>query len=261
MKYETLKVTMEGESVRVALSRPEVKNAFNDELIAELTSALRDLADKGSVRVLTLTGEGNVFSAGADLNWMKKTAGYSHEENLADARRLADLLETLYTFPGATIAMVNCAAIGGGVGLVAACDVAVASRAAVFSLSEVRLGLVPACIAPYVIRRVGEKNAREFFLTGRRFDAAKALEIGLVNEVVETGELEETCRRLREEFLLCGPEAVKSCKELIARASTERIEDLKDYTARLIADLRASEEGREGIRAFFEKRKPSWHRE
>jgi methylglutaconyl-CoA hydratase len=247
-----------GSVARVTLARPEVKNAFNEDLIRELTHALSSFAGRDDIRVVGITGEGDAFSAGGDLNWMKKMASYDFDKNLDDARALAGMLETLYTLPKATIARVNGPAIGGGVGLVAACDIAVASRDAFFSLSEVRLGLVPACIAPYVIRRVGEKNAREYFLTGSRFDAGRALEIGLVNRVTDAGMLDEEVERWEQDFLRSGPRAIESCKELIARCSTGEIEDLKEFTARMIADLRISYEGQEGMAAFLEKRKPAW---
>jgi methylglutaconyl-CoA hydratase len=259
--YDTIAVEQRGAVARVTLSRPEVKNAFNDTLIRELTHALSSLAGREDVRVVSITGSGDAFSAGADLNWMKMMASYDYDQNLDDARALATMLETLYTLPKATIARVNGPAIGGGVGLVAACDIAVASRDAFFSLSEVRLGLVPACIAPYVIRRVGERNAREYFLTGARFDAGRALEIGLVNRIVDAAMLDGEVERWERDFLRSGPRAVESCKELIARCSTGEIGELKEFTARMIADLRISYEGQEGMAAFFEKRRPAWTEE
>lgn len=257
--YSTITIEERGRAARVTLARPQVKNAFNEELIAELSDALAALGQHDGIRVVTITGSGDAFSAGADLNWMKKMAGYDYEENLTDARALADLLETLYTLPKPTIALVNGPAIGGGVGLVAACDIAIAAGNAFFSLSEVRLGLVPACIAPYVIRRIGERNAREYFLTGTRFDAERAHAIGLVNRVASADELERETERWVRDFVRCGPRALESCKELIARCSTGEIEDLKEFTAKMIADLRVSYEGQEGIAAFFEKRKAAWN--
>jgi methylglutaconyl-CoA hydratase len=256
--YTTITVEEHGRAVRITLSRPKVKNAFNEDLITELTRALRTIESDEECRVVTITGSGDAFSAGADLNWMKKMAEYDYKENLADARALADLLETLYTLPKPTIALVNGPAIGGGVGLVAACDIAIAADSAFFSLSEVRLGLVPACIAPYVIRRIGERHARQYFLTGARFDANRASEIGLVNGVAASNDLENEAERWQNDFICCGPHALESCKELIAACSNGDIEDLKEFTARMIADLRISPEGQEGISAFFEKRKPAW---
>jgi methylglutaconyl-CoA hydratase len=258
--FETIKVSVEAASARVTLARPEVKNAFDEHMIADLTGALRELGSNEEIRVVRFTGEGDAFSAGADLHWMKKMARYDYNENLEDAMALADLLETLYTLPKATISMVNGPAIGGGVGLVAACDIAIASRDAFFSLSEARLGLVPACIAPYVIRRIGERYAREYFLTGKRFDAAAANEMGLVNRVVSGDELEDEALSWEKNLLACGPEAVRSCKELIARCSRGEIADLKEFTADMIASLRVSGEGQEGMSAFFEKRLPAWRR-
>jgi len=259
--YETLTVTEEGPVARVMLARPQVRNAFNEVVIAELTNVYRALGKKESIRVIVLTGEGSAFSAGADLHWMRKMAKFTFEENLEDARALADMMETIYTTPKATIARVNGPAIGGGVGLVASCDITIASTDAFFSLSEVRVGLVPACIAPYVIRRVGEMHAREYFMNGKRFDAVRASEIGLVNRAVSPEKLDEEVNGWVKDFLHCGPNAIASCKELISRSSKETIAEVKDFTAHMIADLRVSDEGQEGISAFFEKRKPNWETE
>ena len=259
--YRTIEVKEKGPLAEIFLARPEVKNAFDEKLIEELTGAVRSIGGRKDIRVLVLSGRGDVFSAGADLGWMRKMAAYSYEENVADAARLADLMHTLYTAPAATIARVNGPTIGGGLGLVAACDIAVASSEAFFALREVRLGIAPAVISPYVIRKIGERNARDYFLTGRRMDAAAAERIGLVNEVAAPGALDEAVGRWVERFLRCGPEAVRAGKELIARVAGEPTGELKAYTADLIARLRASDEGQEGFAAFFDKRKPSWDTE
>lgn len=259
--YQSIKVIEKGSVRTITLNRPAVRNAFDETLIAELTSALRELGSSDTVRVVVLTGEGGVFSAGADLNWMRKVSGYSYEENVADALKLADLMETLYNTPKATIARVNGHCIGGALGLVSACDIAVASSEAFFALREIRLGITPAVVSPYVIRRIGERNARDYFLTGRRIDAATALDIGLLNEVVDPAKLDETVGRWVKRFFLSGPDAVKACKELIARVSGAAIEDVKQYTAEMIAELRVSEEGQEGFAAFFQKRKTKWDTE
>jgi methylglutaconyl-CoA hydratase len=256
-----IKVAFNGPVAQVSLNRPDVRNAFDDTLITELTAALHDLGGRDSVRVIVLTGRGEVFSAGADLNWMRKVAEYSFEENVADALKLADLMETLYNTPKATIARVNGACIGGALGLVSACDIAVASSEAFFALREIRLGITPAVISPYVIRRMGERNARNYFLTGRRMDAAEAEQIGLVHEVVGPGQLDDTVNEWANRFLHSGPDAVKACKELIARVSGAPIADVKQFTAEMIAALRGSEEGQEGFAAFFQKRKPKWDTE
>lgn len=259
--YSTITVVEREPVVTLTLSRSEVRNAFDETLISELTDAIRSFEARRDVRVAVLTGDGDVFSAGADLNWMRRVAEYTYEENVADAMGLADLVETLYMMPQATIACVNGPCIGGGLGLVAACDVAVASSEAFFSFREVRLGITPATISPYVIRKIGERNARDYFLTGRRMDAQAAQAIGLVNEVTEPKVLDETVDRWAKRFLHSGPEAVKTSKQLIARVSRAQIREVKAYTADVIAKLRGSAEGKEGFAAFFEKRKPDWDEE
>jgi len=259
--YKTIEVQENGPVVRFTLSREEVRNAFDETLIAELTGAVRSIEGRRDIRVAVLTGEGKVFSAGADLNWMRRVADYTYEENVADAMGLADLVETLYTMPQATIARVNGPCIGGGLGLLAACDVAVASSDAFFAFREVRLGITPATISPYVIRKIGERNARDYFLTGRRIDAETAEAIGLVNEVTESEGLDDAVARWAGRFLHSGPEAIKACKQLIARVSGAQIRDVKAHTADMIAKLRGSEEGKEGFASFFEKRKPDWDAE
>lgn len=256
--FISLKIEKKDKTAVVVLSRPKVKNAFDEILIAELTEAIRQLGGDRDVRVIVLTGSGDVFSAGADINWMQKVAGYSYEDNFKDAMRLADLVETLYTVPQPTIARVNGACIGGATGLVCACDVAVASNEAFFALREILLGIAPAVISPYVIKKIGEGNARDYFLTGRRIDAKTAKKIGLVNEVATEGKLDEAVVGWVKRFLSSGPEAVKECKKLIARVSSAPIADVKEFTADVIARLRTSEEGKEGFNAFFEKRKPKW---
>jgi methylglutaconyl-CoA hydratase len=260
-KYETIEVNEKAPVVTFTLSRPEVRNAFDETLIAELTRAVRSIEARRDLRVAVLTGVGEVFSAGADLNWMRRVADYTYEENVADAMGLADLVESLYTMPQATIARVNGPCIGGGLGLVAACDVAVASSLAFFAFREVRLGITPATISPYVIRKIGERNARDYFLTGRRMDAETAQAIGLVNDVAEPEGMDEAVERWTNRFLHSGPEAIKASKQLIARVSRAQIREVKAHTADLIAKLRGSEEGKEGIASFFEKRKPKWDTE
>ena len=260
-KYQTIRVEEREPVVTFTLSRPEVRNAFDETLIAELTQAVRSIEARRDLRVAVLTGEGEVFSAGADLNWMRRVADYSYEENVSDAMGLADLVETLYMMPQAAIARVNGPCIGGGLGLVAACDVAVASNSAFFAFREVRLGITPATISPYVIRKIGERNARDCFLTGRRIDATAAKAIGLINEVVDPGALDESVERWTRRFLHSGPEAVKASKQLIAQVSRAQIREVKAYTADLIARLRGSDEGKEGFASFFEKRKPKWDAE
>lgn len=256
--YETIRVVEEGKVVRFVLNRPEVRNAFNSRMIEDLRSALGDVERNRGLRVLILTGEGKSFCAGADLNWMREVIKYSYEQNLNESLAIADFLYRLYSLPVPTIARVNGPAIGGGTGFLSACDIAVASEEAVFGLSEVKIGLVPAAISPYVLRRIGESRAREYFLTGERFDAARALELGLVNRVAPAGKLDEAVGGVVKLLLGSGPEALAKCKELIQRTPQLGFEEVKDYTARMIAGLRVSAEGQEGMASFLEKRKPRW---
>jgi methylglutaconyl-CoA hydratase len=243
----------------LTLNRPEVHNAFDDHLIAELTHKLRDLDHNAGVRAVVLAAEGKSFSAGADLNWMERMVRYSEAENLRDAVALASLMRTLNGLAKPTIARVQGAAYGGGVGLVACCDIAVASAGASFSLSEVRLGLIPAVISPYVIGAIGERNARRYFLTAERFDASEALRIGLVHSMVEAGELDAAVAGVLGELLKGGPKAIAAAKDLIAHVAHRPIDHLlAEETAARIAQIRVSPEGREGIAAFLAKRLPGW---
>ena len=258
MAYTTFRLENTGMVARITLDRPSVKNAFDDILIRELTDALGAIAKDDSVRVMVLTGAGDVFSAGADLNWMKKVSQYTYEQNLQDALIFAKMLELLYRLPKATIARVNGACMGGGVGLVSACDVAVSTREAKFALREILLGIAPAAISPYVLRKIGENHAHDYFLTGRTFDAERALQIGLLNDVVDIQDLDTATDRWAHRFLKAGPKAVAATKQLINRVSWSSLDDVQELTARTIAGLRGSDEGQEGFAAFFEKRKPSW---
>lgn len=243
----------------VTLNRPDVRNAFNDEVIAELAAAFTQLGQRAEVRAVVLAANGAAFCAGADLHWMKRMAGYSREENLADASALARMLEVIYTSPKPTIARVQGDVYGGGMGLVAACDIAVSADIAHYCLSEVKIGLVPATISPYVIRAMGARAAHRFFLTGERFEAAEALRIGFVHEVVPPGDLDARVSALAQSLALAGPEAVKTCKRLVQQVAGHEIAPaLVQRTVEGIADIRASAEGREGVRAFLEKRKPNW---
>jgi methylglutaconyl-CoA hydratase len=257
----TFRLERQGPVARVTLDRPSVKNAFDEVMIAELTAALAEIGGDEAIRALVLTGAGDVFSAGADLNWMKKVASYGFDENVADAHRFARMMEALYRLPKPTIARVNGACMGGGVGLVSACDVAVAVNGAKFALREILLGIAPAAISPYVLRKIGEAHAHDYFLTGRTFDAERARDIGLVNEVAPAGELDAAVGAWVKRFLKAGPRAIAKTKELIDRVAGAPIADVQEYTARTIAGLRGSPEGREGFAAFFEKRKPNWDRE
>jgi methylglutaconyl-CoA hydratase len=243
----------------LTLNRPLIHNAIDDTLILELTNALRDLESKPQVRAVLLTSNGSSFCAGADLHWMRRMASFSQEENLRDAEALAGLLRRLSVLAKPTMAVVQGPAYGGGVGLVAACDIAIAADSAVFSLSEVRLGLIPATISPYVIGAIGARAARRYFLTGERFTAAEALRLGLVHEVVAADQLQRVAERMLGALLEGGPRAQAEAKRLVADVTNKPLEPaLLDETAKRIASVRASAEGREGITAFLEKRKPNW---
>jgi methylglutaconyl-CoA hydratase len=257
-RFETILYSAENKIARVILNRPEVHNAFNEVMIAELTEAFKKISEDDEVRVVVLTGNGKSFSAGADLNWMKKMINFSYEQNLDDSLKLAELFYLMYSLPKPVIARVNGAAIGGGTGLVAVCDIAIASEKAKFSLSEVKLGLVPACISPYVIRKVGEGRCREFFLTGERLTAKRASELGLVNQVVSPEELDEAVQEKAAHLVSSGPRALAMCKELLKNVPGMDFEKAKTYTADMIARMRIGDEGQEGMNAFLEKRKPKW---
>lgn len=247
---------------RVTLTRADKHNAFNDKLIVELTQALRGLESDERVRVVVLAAEGKSFSAGADLNWMRSMADYDEARNIADAEQLAGLMATLNGLSKPTLALVQGAAIGGGVGLVACCDIALAASEAFFCLSEVRLGLSPSAISPYVIAAMGPRAARRFFLTAERFSADEAEAIGLVHEVVPPAMLEARGQEIVERLLEGGPEAQAETKDLIASVAGRRPgPDLSAETARRIARLRVGAEAQEGMSAFFEKRKPGWTRD
>ena len=243
----------------VTLDRPDVRNAFNDEVIAELTAVFLELGKRDEVRCVVLAGNGPAFCAGADLNWMQRMAGYTREENVEDASRLARLLEVIYRCPKPTIARVHGDTYAGGMGLVAACDVAVAAEQAHFCLSEVKLGLIPATISPYVVRAMGARAAHRFFLTAERFDAAEALRIGFVHQVVRASDLDHAVGAVTEALVQAGPNAVAQCKQLVHEVAEQEITpELISSTVRAIADIRVSPEGREGIQSFLDKRKPLW---
>jgi methylglutaconyl-CoA hydratase len=256
--FETIILAIKDGVATITLNRPQVHNAFNATMIRELRTAFGEARDNDAVRVAVLTGAGESFCAGADLNWMREIIRYSFDQNIEESRDLAELMLEIYTLSKPTVSGVNGAAIGGGNGLLAACDIVIASDRARFGLSEVKIGLVPAAISPYVIRRIGESASREYFLTGERFDARRALEIGLVNKVVPHAELDTKVREVVRLLLGSGPEAMASCKELLYRVPTMSLGEAKTYTAEVIARLRVSREGQEGMAAFLEKRKPPW---
>jgi methylglutaconyl-CoA hydratase len=257
--YATLAVSLQQGVAVVALNRPELHNAFNETLIAELTEVLNVLDADDAVRAVVLAGNGKSFCAGADLNWMKKMAGYGPAENLADAQALALMLRTLNGLSKPTVARVQGAAYGGGVGLTACCDIAIAAIEASFALSEAKLGLIPATISPYVIEAIGARQARRYFLTGERFDAAEAFRIGLVHDIVPVAELDERINGVLGALMLAGPRAQMECKALIRGVAHRPIDaEVISGTAEHIAAVRASPEGKEGVAAFLEKRAASW---
>jgi methylglutaconyl-CoA hydratase len=242
----------------VVMDRPDRHNAFDEHVIAELTAGFARLGADDSVRAVVLRGAGKSFSAGADLDWMRRMAAYDEAANLADARALAALMRTIDTLPKPTVALVHGAAYGGGVGLVACCDIAIATEAAAFSLSEVKLGLIPAVISPYVVRAIGARAARRYFLTAERFDAVEARRLGLVHELVAGDGLEEAARLVLAALRGNGPAAVRAAKDLVAAVAGKAPAEVEDDCARRIAAIRAGDEGKEGVAAFLEKRKPSW---
>ncbi len=261
MAYETIKLEINARGIAtLTLNRPDLHNAFNDVLIGELHDAVNGLSANKDARVIILRGAGKSFSAGADLNWMKQAADYSLAENEADAMRLSDMLEALNAIPKPVVALIQGAAFGGGVGLTACADIAIAVRGAKFALTEVRLGLIPATIAPFVVAAIGQRQARRWFLTGERFGGEVAREIGLIHEVVDDeAALQARAGEIFDALLAGGPDAVNAAKKLVfAVTGREVTRDLRQNTAERIAARRGSDEGREGIDAFLEKREPEW---
>jgi methylglutaconyl-CoA hydratase len=258
MAFTHLLVHRDGPVEHLTLNRPDVRNAFNEEMVGELSEwAVSRHADPG-VRAAVLRGAGTVFSAGGDLAWMAKTVDYTRDQNLRDAEALARMYSRLDTLPFPLVGCVQGAALGGGSGLAAVCDIVVAARDAVFGFTEVRLGIVPAVISPYVVAKIGRSAARELFLTGARFSAARAREIGLVHTVVEREGLEGEVDRVVDGLLACGPEAVAAAKALIRRVAAGPSAEAAGLAADTLADARVSPEGQEGLRAFLEKRRAAW---
>ena len=254
-----LTLTHTGALLTITLSRPEVRNAFNDEVIAELTQAFQTAAASAETRAVVLAAEGPAFCAGADLNWMRRMADYTRAENLADAAKLAEMLRVMYACPKPTIARIQGDVVAGGMGLVAACDMAVAVDTAGFCLSEVKLGLIPATISPYVIRAMGARAAHRYFLTAERFSAQEAHRIGFVHEVVPAEQLDGKVAELVKALVNASPNAVRSAKELVQTVAEREIDGaLIAQTVEGIADIRASTEGKEGVQSFLHKRKPNW---
>jgi methylglutaconyl-CoA hydratase len=258
MSYQFLSIERSGPVERVTLNRPDVRNAFNEHVIAELTTWATRAHNDEQLRVVIFAGAGKVFSAGADAAWMAKMAGYSHDDNVRDARAGAEMFLAINTVPAIVIGRIHGAALGGGSGLAAVCDIVVAEEAAIFGFTETKLGILPAMISPYVLQKIGASAARDLFLTGRRFDASKAKEIGLVHEVVPAAELDAAVDRFVTEALSASPTAVARSKALIQKVLGQSPADVMSITADAIASQRVSPEGREGLTAFLEKRTPSW---
>jgi methylglutaconyl-CoA hydratase len=256
---QALTITVQDRIARITLTRPEVRNAFNDEVIQQLKAAFEAVGERDDVRAVVLAAEGPAFCAGADLNWMRRMADYTRDENIADAGQLAAMLRAIYECPKPTIAAVQGDVFAGGMGLVAACDMAVSVRTATYCLSEVKLGLIPATISPYVIRAMGTRAAHRYFLTAERFSADEAHRIGFVHELVDADALEAKVNELALALVSASPAAVKACKKLVQDVAGREIDAaLIAATVEGIADIRASDEGREGVASFLQKRKPAW---
>ncbi|HET7712946.1 MAG TPA: enoyl-CoA hydratase/isomerase family protein [Thermoanaerobaculia bacterium] len=260
MSYRTIEVEERDAILHVALSRPEVHNAFNDELIGEAIDLFDSIRADSGIRAVLLRGNGPNFCAGADLNWMSRMVTYTREQNVADSSRLAKMFAVINECPLPVVGRVQGAAIGGGVGLVAVCDIVIAARDAKFGLSEVKLGILPAVISPYVIAKIGQSHARALFLTGERFDAERALRIGLVHRVVEGDALDAAVDETITQLRSSGPEAVRACKALIGQVASSELSEAIPYTIDAIATRRVSQEGQEGMKAFLEKKKAPWIR-
>jgi len=259
MSKPNLVIAYEGVVARITLIQPEVRNAFSDEVIAEITAAFTEVGARPDVRAVVLAAEGPAFCAGANLNWMRRMADYTRAENIADAGKLAEMLRVIYACPKPTVARVQGDVYAGGMGLVAACDMAVAVDTAGFCLSEVKLGLIPATISPYVIRAMGARAAHRYFLTAERFGALEALRIGFVHEVVAADQLDAKVDDIVKALVSASPNAVRACKKLVQEVAEREIDaSLIAATVEGIADIRASEEGREGVQSFLQKRKPGW---
>ena len=259
MTYQTLDISIDGKVATITLNRPDVRNAFNETTIAEIKQAFEEVGGNEGVRAIVLAANGPAFCAGADLNWMKKIAGYTHAENNADALQLAQMLRAIYLCPKPVVAKVQGDCYAGGMGLVAACDIIVAVDAANFCLSEVKLGLIPATISPYVIKAMGENASRRYFLTAERFSAQEALRIGFAHEVVIAEMLDAKVAEIVKALVNNSPNAVQQAKALVREVAGRPVNDaLLADTAERIAHIRASEQGREGVQSFLEKRKPNW---
>lgn len=258
MKYETIQIQKDKGVIAVSLNRPDVHNAMNEQLMKELTSCFKEIANDRTIRTVILTGNGKSFCAGADLNWMKSMAKYSKEENIQDSRLLLDLYETIYTCPKPVIGRVNGHAFGGGLGLFAVCDITIAIPNCKFAFSETKLGIIPSVISTYIARRMKLSDMKRLFITGERFDSNYAKQVGLIDSVVDEKEFDDKIQKYVEILCSSGPKAIVEVKDLVDKYQKMDIEKYKEHTVKKIAELRISKEGQEGISAFLEKRKSKW---
>ena len=258
MGYETIEVTKKGTTAFVALNRPEVHNAMNEQLMIELTQCMKKLSTDSTVRAIVLTGKGKSFCAGADLHWMKSMVHYSKEENIKDSRLLLDLFETIHACPKPVIGRINGHAFGGGLGLIAVCDITIAVPELKFAFSEVNLGIIPSVISTFISTRMKPADMRRLFITGERFDTSAAHNLGLIDIVVSLDQLDEKVNFYLDQVHSSGPQAIKEIKHLIYTLQNKDLSEYKEFTVEKIAELRISEEGQEGITSFLEKRSPKW---
>lgn len=257
--FNTIDIAADGDIITCILNRPHIRNAFNEEMIRELKEFYTALSEEKKYRLVVLRGVGKSFCAGADLEWMRSVVNYSYEQNYAESLQLSECLYAIYSCKIPTAAIVHGAAIGGANGLLAACDIVYAEENTVFSLSEVKIGIIPACISPYILKRVGEFPTRELMISGRRFRGPEAEKLGLINKSLSAAGMEDALDDLMKMIRSSGPNAVLMCKELIDSVTNQLpLKDALAYTAKMIAEIRRSEEGQEGMAAFLEKRKPGW---
>jgi methylglutaconyl-CoA hydratase len=258
MRYETIELQRKKDITTIILNRPKVHNSMNEKLMKELTSCFKKINNDKKTRIIILTGKGKSFSAGADLNWMKSMANYSKKENIQDSKLLLDLFETIYKSPKPVIGLINGHAFGGGIGLIAVCDITIAPPDIKFAFSEVKLGIIPSIISTYIVRRTGISNMRRLFITGERFNSQYAKQIGLIDYIVPEEEIEAEIQKNIKKIKTSGPNAIIEIKKLIEKYQKTDIEKYKEHTVKKISELRISEEGQEGIKAFLEKRKSKW---
>lgn len=258
MKYETLELISEKDVITIKLNRPDVHNAMSEKLMKELTNCFKEISKDDNVKIIILTGNGKSFCAGADLNWMKSMAKYTMEENIRDSKLLLDLYEAIYSCPKPVMGKINGHAFGGGIGLIAVCDITIGVSGKKYAFSEVNLGIIPSVISTYIVRRIGLSNMRRLFITGERFTSEYAKEIGLLDYVVSEKEFDSKIQVYIEQLHSSGPKAIKEVKNLVDHYEKLDIEKYKEYTVKKISELRVSDEGQEGINAFLEKRKPKW---